>query len=149
MAIVNRDLDASEQRTFIGSVFGGNRGGSLLGGASYFIGAPLPFPCTVQSMRSYATGLSGAPLLNLRASRFTAGGLTSILLSISGMVLNAAGTSGVLGYSGLAAAGSTLLQLQAGDCMAVEFAGANTAAIELMVQVTIAKTQDIVQYNGV
>ena len=108
----------------------------------------VPYPGVIQSMRAAAQGLSGAPIVNLQVLRFAAGG-TSIAASISGIVLAEVGTSGIMGFSGLAAQGSTLLQLQAGDVLQFQTGGANTAARVLLLQVVVKKTQDIVSYHGV
>lgn len=147
MAIVNRDLDASQQKdvfqyvsNFVGST-------TVSTGATGWI-AMVPYPGVIQSMRAAAQGLSGAPIVNLQVLRFAGGG-TSIAASISGIVLAEIGTSGVMGYSGLAATGSTLLQVQAGDLLQFQTGGANTAARVMLLEVVVKKTQDIVSHNGI
>ncbi len=84
-----------------------------------------------------------------QVSRFTSGGATAINLGISNLVLQNAGTSGAQGFSGLAAAGSTLLSLQAGDVLQIVTSVANGNATDLALNFVIKKVQDIVSYNGV
>jgi hypothetical protein len=81
--------------------------------------------------------------------RFVAGaGATTIPVGISNLVLVNAGTSGIQGFSGLAAAGSTLLQLQAGDVLQYTTSVSNGNATSIALNAVIKKTQDIVSYNG-
>ena len=143
MAVVNRSMDASEQKEVI--EFSWNSQFST--GATLLI-APLPYPCTLQSMEGGCLGISGAPQIILRALRMTSGGATSIILGISNMVLANLGISGPLGYSGLAATGSTLLNLQYKDILVAEMAVANTAATQGCLEIVVKKTQDIVACNG-
>ncbi len=86
MAILNRDLDPSEQKElfrYAGST-------QITTGNTQWIGI-IPYPCTVQSARSVAVGLSLVPIVQLQVQRFAPGN-TVINLGISGMVLNAFGT---------------------------------------------------------
>ena len=108
----------------------------------------VPFPCTIQSGSVFSQGVSGAPQIGLFAQRF-AGGITSVAIGISNMVLTAFGTSGVQGLSGLPTAGSTLLNLQAGDVLTVQTSVSNTGANQLVIELVVKKTQDIVSYNNV
>lgn len=147
MALVNRDKDASEQKdvyqyvsNFVGST-------TVSTGATGWI-AMMPYPGVIQSARLGAQGLSGAMQVALQVLRFASGG-TTIAVSISNMVCFASGLSGVQGYSGLAATGSTLLNLQAGDILQFETSVANTAARVLLLEVVVKKSQDIVSYNGI
>jgi hypothetical protein len=144
MAVVNRSLDASEQKEVVEFCWNSQ----VSTGATLLV-APLPYPCTVQSMEGGCLGSSGAPEMKLRALRMTSGGATSIILSISNMILAALGTSGPLGYSGLAAAGSTLLNLNYKDVLVLEMAAANSAATQGCIEIVVKKTQDIVSSNGV
>lgn len=146
MAIVNRDLDVSEQKDVI---YWQNPGATLVGtNATLYIAGPLPYPAVLQSGEIMALGLSGSPQLALFVSRF-AGGLTSINLGISNVVVTAFGTSGALGFSGLAPQGSTLLNLLPGDVLVVQTSGANTYTTNLALQFILKKTQDVVSYNGI
>lgn len=144
MAVLNRTKDASEQKEVV--EFSWNAG--FVTGATQLI-AHVPYPCTVQSMEGGVLGSSLAPEMKLRALRMTSGGATSIALSISNMILAPLGTSGCLGYSGLAAAGSTLLQLQYKDVLVAEMGGSTAAADKGVLSIVIKKTQDIVSMNNV
>lgn len=143
MALVNRDKDASEQKEVMQWV-----GATQINtGFTSWIGV-VPYPCVIQSAQCAALGVSGAMQVAFSAQRFAAGN-TVIGLGISNMILNSFGTSGILGYSGLAATGSTLLQLLAGDVLMITTSVANSAAANLAVQLVLKKTQDIVSYNGI
>lgn len=144
MAIVNRDKDVSEQK----ECMAWKSQAQVSTGATLFM-EPLPYPAVFQSVAVAAIGLSGSPQIDFFALRF-AGGQTSIPLSISNMVVSAFGTSGTIGagYSGLQATGSTLLILQQGDVIGFHTSVANTAAAQLMLNMVIKKTQDIVSCNG-
>lgn len=154
MAIVGRDLDVSERKVaFQWSNQVGGQSLNVLNSAVIATGTTLtmfmvPFPCTVQSGSIYSQGLSGAPQIGVFVNRFAAG-ITSMGIGISNMVLTAFGTSGVQGLSGLAPAGSTLLNLQTGDLLVVQTSVANTAITQLVVELVVKKTQDIVSYNSV
>lgn len=141
MAIVNRDLDASQTK----EVFYFSHA-TLSTGATRWIGL-VPYPCTVQSMRATGVGVSNLQIA-LQAQRF-AGGNTVIALGISNLALANFGTSGAPGYSGLAAAGSTVLNLQAGDILMIETSVANAIATSVILEVVVKKTQDIVSHNGI
>lgn len=143
MAICNRDLDASEQKL----IFRWQSSTQMTTGNTQWIGL-VASPGSVQSARAVAVGLSTAPVLQFYVQRF-AGGNTQILLGISGLVLNEFGTSGALGYSGLAAPGSTLLNLQAGDILGIRMEGSTSAALQVAVNLVMKLTQDIVSVNGV
>lgn len=148
MGVTNRSKDASEQKDIYSWSYNRPDGASNLStGSTVWIGM-LPYPGVIQSMRVAAAGLSGAMALALGVQRFAGGG-TLISVGISNLILNAFGTSGVLGYSGLAATGSTLLNVQAGDILMFTTSVANTAATSLTIQVVVKKVQDIVAYNGV
>jgi len=64
------------------------------------------------------------------------------------LTVPAFGTSGVASAS-LAAGGSTLLNLSAGQVLVVTTSGANTASDDLLVEVVLEKLQDIVSFYGV
>jgi hypothetical protein len=143
MALVNRDKDPSEQKmefNWVGAT-------QINTGYTAWI-AMVPYPCTIQSARAMAVGVSAAMQVAFQAQRF-AGGNTVIALGISNMILQNFGTSGIQGYSGLAASGSTLLNLQAGDVLLFQTSVANSACSNLLLEVVVKKTQDIVAYNGV
>lgn len=144
MAIVNRDRDASEQKDVIHFV----SNAAVATGAT-LNAAILPYPCSLQSVKVAAFGVSNAMQLAFNVQRFTSGGLTLIALGISNLVLVNMGTSGAQGFSGLAAVGSTLLSLQAGDVLHLVSSVANGNATHLVVNMVVKKLQDIVSHNGV
>ena len=169
MGITNRDKDVSEQRDCIywssqGQAYGfgtiGATGGvgSVPVGITIYIAGPMPYAYTVQSANSMAFGTSGAPQLAFGILRPVAGQLaTFVAIGISNMVVcNGAsflgfGSSavGYVGYSGLAAAGSTLLLGQRGDILVATTIGANTASTLLTLNLVVVKTQDVLQMDGV
>lgn len=154
MAIVGRDLDISERKVAFtwSNQFGGQSlttdGGVVIATGTTLFMFMVPFPCTIQSGSVYAQGISGAPQIALFNQRWAAGA-TTFALGISNMVLSAFGTSGVQGLSGLPAAGSTLLNLQSGDMIVIQTAVSNTAIKNMVFQLVVKKTQDIVAYQGV
>ncbi len=143
MAIVNRDKHASEQKEVIQS-----RETSVATGVVRHMFL-APYPCTLEGVRVAALGVSNAMQVAFEKYYFVAGaGATTQPIGISNLVLVNAGTSGIQGFSGLAAAGSTLLKLQAGDVLQYTTSVANGNATNLTVEAVIKKTQDIVSYNG-
>lgn len=143
MAIVNRDLDASEQRVVLNPMVG------AIATAVTKQLAVLAFPCTLQSVRTSALGVSNAMQVAFQVNRFIAGaGATAIGLGISNLILVNQGTSGVQGYSGLAATGSTLLNLAAGDVLQIVTSVTNGNSTDLAFNIVLKKVQDIVSMNG-
>ena len=144
MAIVNRDLSASQQKEVVNAALG-----AVATGATREI-AVLASPCTLEGVKCQALGVSNAMQVAFQVYRFVVGaGATTINLGISNLVLVNAGTSGLQGFSGLAAAGSTLLSLQAADVLQVTTSVTNGNATSLNLNLVIKKTQDIVSHNGV
>lgn len=143
MALINRDKDPSEQKEVIRMTWPSQ----VSTGASLLVGE-IPCAGTIQSVRAIGMGVSGALQVLLRVARMAAG-YTTIPVGISNLIVSNLGTSGPLGYSGLAATGSTLLQVLADDSLVVELVGANTAATQLTIDVVVKRTQDIVALNGV
>lgn len=146
MAICNRDKDVSEQKDalYFRSI------AEHVTGASVLCAGPLPYPCTLQSVRVAMFGASTATAVQIQfqAVRF-AGGLTTINLGISNMLPGLVSLSGLIGFSGLAAVGSSLLSLQAGDILSFTVAGTNASITNILIDWAVKKTQDIVSYNGV
>ncbi len=147
MAIGNRELDVSQQKDVYNWVSAAHGGTTVNTGATAWIGM-VPYPGVIQSLRAVATGNSGLPSVALQIFRAGAGG-TTIACSISTLIMYEAGASVMVGYSGLAATGSTLLQVQAGDVLQFQTGVANTACGKLVLEVVVKKTQDIVSYNGI
>lgn len=144
MAIVNRDVDVSQQKDVVQA-----KCGAVATGVTLLV-AVAPYPCTVQSIRTAALGVSNAMQLQFLVQRFIVGsGSTIFTCGISNLILSSIGTSGTLGYSGLAAAGSTLLNLGAGDALMALSSVANGNATDLLLEVVLKKTQDVVSHNGV
>lgn len=144
MAVINRDLDASQQKEVIDL----NLGAVATGVTKYLYVAP--FPGTLQSARFAAQGVSNAMQVAFSKVVFIAGaGSTAIGMGISNMVLQNTSVSGVIGYSGLAAQGSTLLNFNQGDVIQAVTSVASGNATDLVLQLVIKKTQDYVQHNGV
>lgn len=147
MAIVNRDLDVSQQKQVLnGSV-------STTVGASAGLAFPaitIATPGFVKTIELTATGVSGAATIALDVQRFVVGsGLTTIPYLSTTMAIASFGTSGIK-IATLAAAGSTLLNLQMGDVITVNqlFSGGNVAIGKLEVNAVVQAAQDIVAYFG-
>jgi hypothetical protein len=142
MAICNRDLDPSEQKHVLAANYGAVATTLVLP-----VGV-VPYPSTIVSARVAATGISGAPTGALKINRFIVGsGSTVYLGGFTTLTLQAVGTSGVQSVV-IAAAGSTALNLLAGDEITYTSAGANAAVSGLAVSVVIQATQDIRSYYG-
>lgn len=143
MAIVNRTLDASEQRKSFTANFAATATGLTL---------PIlevPFNSTLDAVQLAAFGLSGAPTYALRVQRFIVGtGLTVIAGGATTATPPEFGTSGILTMS-LATSGSTLLNLLAGDVLTITTGAADTAVKSLSVGICIKAVQDIKTTNGV
>jgi hypothetical protein len=138
MAIVNRDLDSSLQR----EVFGENLGSMATGVTRFFFIAP--YPCVVEQVRYAAAGVSNA--MQLAFEKITGAGSSGVPMGISNIVLQNRSVSGIVGFSGLAAVGSTLLNLSVGDVVQLVSSVSNGNATDLDVQMVVKKTQDIVSF---
>ncbi len=154
MGIVNRTLDASEQRrNFSASLVGAGASGPLGTGCTSIV-CIVPWPSTLVEGQMAAIGVSNAPTCELAVNRFIAGtGFTTWIVGKgTSNVVAAFGTSGpgsfgtsLFGSSGmvLVASGSSLLNLQANDVISLTFAGTNAAASSLSVGVVLQPIQDI------
>ena len=171
MALRNADKDVSEQRDVYtwssqGQVYGlGATFATLTGpvssvptGQTLFLAGPMPYPYVLQSVNALCVGSSGAPQMVISILRpIPSAAMTAIIVSISNMVICqgasflgfGASAVGYLGYSGLAATGSTLLLGQRGDLIVASTAVANTASLQLMVNIVVQKVQDVVKMDGV
>lgn len=141
MAIVNRDLDATQQvETLVGQV------SSTSTGVTYCM-ATIPYPAQLIAASQCAVGLSGAPNHSLWIQRFVAGsGVTSIVVGAS-MVSVVFGTSGGQSFSIIGTGASNLLQT--GDLILLSTAAANTAAAHVSVTLVVQALQDIKSCFGV
>lgn len=143
MAICNRDLDSSQQEIVLEQ--------SLVAVAN---GVTLPV-CAIptQSLllgaRVAGFGISGAPTGALTIKRFIVGaGTTSYLGGFTTLTVQSVGTSGIQSVV-IAAAGSTALNLQAGDVIMYTSGGGSGAALEsVSVSVIIKAVQEIRQNFG-
>lgn len=144
MAIVNRTLDPSEQK----KVYSASAGAVATGVTG--IVAYVPGPAILNAGSIAAFGLSGAPNYSLIVNRFVVGaGATAITVGTgTSNVPSAYGTSGSFQMV-LAAAGSTLLQLQANDVIMYLSGVASSAVTGLNVSVVLQPIQDIKLQFGV
>ena len=146
MAIVNRDLDPSEQIHTLDS------SAVLAVAASAGVDYPIaivPYPSTLKAVSVAAFGLSGSPFVQLAISRNAAAGATIIVTGVAAsLAIQSAGTSGPQAMV-LATAGSTLLALQSGDVLMLRqlFSGGNVASI-VAVTAVVQATQDIKKSLG-
>lgn len=143
MAINNRSLDVSEQKQNINI----NVGAVATAGATYNI-YTAPFPLTLTDIRVAAQGLSGSPAWSIQKGVFYPGAGLTLNAIIGSYTVVAYGTSGLQRCS-LLAAGSTLLNMAAGDELFLVPSGANSAVADAVVSVVIQATQDIKSYFGV
>lgn len=140
MAIVNRDLDSSQQVVNFNAIVA-----NTTVGGSYAV-AVMPSPGQLVGAGIVSKGLSGAPNLSLWIERFVVGtGYTAIAIGAS-LVAQALGTSG--GQTFNVGAGVTWT-LQAGDVISLASAGANTAATHHTVTLSVKALQDIKTQFGV
>jgi hypothetical protein len=136
MAVVNRDLDPSQQRLNWLNVAGTQ---SVVGVSAILALGIAPCAMQVLAVAVEASGLSGAPTAGIQIQRFVVGsGLTTILVNGSSLLtVQAYSTSGAQAMV-LPASGSTLVQLLRGDQLQMITSTANTAAsyvVEAVVQV--------------
>lgn len=141
MAIVNRSLDESEQRKVIECRL---VAADLTNGVSTPI-CVVPWPSVLDAGEIAAYGLSGSPRFGLSVNRFIVGsGFTGYVIAVgTSNVPSAMGTSGAFAMI-LPAAGSTLLNLQANDVIAVvQDGGSAAAAVSAVVGLSLNPIQDI------
>ncbi len=136
MAIVNRDLDSSEQNYVENVNLAAVATGVTV--AAVLVKAPGQLIAT----RITGTGLSGTPVYNVLISRWTSAGVTTINPGSALTLASAFGVSGgAIGAS--YAINSSLAAVQAGDLLSLVSSGANTAAAQLIGSFVIKATQDI------
>ncbi len=145
MGITNRAKDDSEQKY----IFYGNYGviGTTPTASTEVVIGSIPFPSTIRKVVASASGVSGAPTLDMYIQRFTTTGIT-LAGGATTLVLQNRGTSGIQSFV-LAASGNTLLNLQSGDVVTAVFAGADTAVDALSVAIVVEAVQDIKTSFGV
>lgn len=142
MAIVNRDLDSSEQCYVLQNTLG-----AVATGASTWVGA-VKSTGQILAWQLSGKGLSGAPTYQLAIARWTSAGITNIAMGSALTLAGAFGLSGGLIGATFSASGS-LSAVQAGDVLVVNSGGANTAVTDLVVNVVVKATQDIKTSFGV
>jgi hypothetical protein len=134
MGIINRTLDASEQKQSVT----GQAVQTVVNTLETAI-AVVPRACTIVDAQATCTGISGSPTGILRVTRF--GGASFFVGST--FLIPAVGTSGVIGIS-LPAAGASQLNLQKDDVVSVLFGGGTgAAAVSAIVDLVVQNTQDI------
>ena len=142
MAIVNRDKDISEQK----EVLYFDSGATISAGVSLLVRV-IPYPCQLINL-SFASQAAGTSLQVMPiVLRSTSAGMTAFAMGASYLFLNTFASVGAQGFSSLTQ-GSTLVQLQKGDVLGLDFAGANGVAAKVVANMVIQKLQDIVSYNG-
>jgi hypothetical protein len=135
MGIANRELDITEQKDLVECLITNTTV------STDYVLHKAPRAQLLTDALAVAVGLSGSPTSTLKIQRFVVGaGLTTI--SISGALTHTAiGTSGSQRFS-LPATGSSLLQLNAGDFVVATSGGANTGAVQLMIDLVVQNIQD-------
>ena len=142
MAITNRSLDVTEQKEVIQASYAAVATGATL------LNAVVPYPCTLTDIRVAAIGLSGSPTYTFYVGREYIGAGFSAQAVTGALTAQAVGTSGIQRAS-LLAAGSTLLNLQAGDVVFAVSGAANTAVTGLAIALVAQATQEIKSYFNV
>lgn len=136
MAIINRSLDASQQVYDVSAPLG------ALATTETHVVYVAPYPATIKQVKAALLGLSGAPQHALWLNRVGFSGAVAAAAAIP-----AVGTSGPIGLS-LVAAGSSLLNLQAGDWLTVVTSVANTAVTDATYSLVLQAVQDIKTFYG-
>ena len=135
MAIINRTMDASEQKESIKiTASPWNTGAEVI--------VPIERACTITDAKVIGLGISGTPNVLLKGLRFIAGTGGSSFAIGSTFAVTAFGTSGYLSYS-LPASGSTLLSLQKGDALVATLGGANAAFVAATLDIVVQNIQDV------
>lgn len=139
MAIVNRDLDPSQQvETVVCNLTATITDATL----------PLcvvPYPARLIGAKQVATGLSGAPNHSLWIGRFVPGaGITNINIGSSAVAVVFT-TSGAQSF---AVPSNVTYPLQEGDMLYLGTAAANTACARVSITLVLRALQDIKQEFG-
>jgi len=141
MAIVNRDLGASEQLKVARAAFGAVAVGATTG--TTLTAVAIPFPSTLSGILVSAHGLSGTPTLDFGINRFIAGsGFTTLTAGFTTLTLEEFSTSGIQTVVQVSA-GNSLLNLLANDQFVAVGGGADAAVKSLGISVVYKATQDI------
>lgn len=147
MAIVNRDLGQTEQMRTLASVLSTSVAASA---GSSFHAAQVPYPCTLMGIDVAANSVSGAPVISCDIKRWSGAGVTTIANVGQSLTVTAHGISTAYQSMSMAAAGSTLLNLQAGDVIVINqnFSGGSVAAGNMVVTAVVQAIQDFKQSFG-
>lgn len=137
MAIVNRDLDASEQLQVLQYA-----DAAVIGTGAAIYAALVPSPGQLREFKVAGKGLSGAPTYNVEIHRWLSAGLTIIAPGSAITMAAAFGVSGAA-IGSTYASNSSLAALQAGDVLVIKSGGANTASTGLVAAFVMQATQDI------
>lgn len=145
MAIVNRTLDASEQRKTLQVKL---VAAELVNGFSGII-CIAPYPATLDAGSIALYGISGAPQFQLSVNRTGGAGGSFICAVGTSNIPLAMGTSGAWQVV-LPAAGSTLLNIGAGDTILyAQPGGSGAAAVNAVISLVLKPIQDIKTQHGV
>lgn len=143
MAIVNRDVDVSEQRKTLNVSYG------AVGISIQLLLTEHAVASEIQAVRVAALGVSGSPVLTFGINRFIAGtGGTVVGGGFTTLTLTSVGTSGLQTVA-VGAPGNSLVQLLAGDAIQVITSGANSAVTSMVISVVVKELVDIKnQFNA-
>lgn len=135
MAINNRSLDGSEQRTATTAALG------AVGGAAaeiHYVHV-APRPQLVEQLKVSCLGLTGAATANFQLTRFVVGSGQTIIGGLAGtLTLAAFGTSGLQTVTYLAS-----FLLQGGDCIQMTSGASNVGVAEMTVTTVVKNLEDI------
>lgn len=143
MAIVNRDLDASQQREVYQCMVGQGASSLIATGTTAAI-ALVPFAAQLVAAQCVGFGVSGAPTVTFDITRQNSGGVTTITGIVSALTLSAAGVTPVVQSQGFTiSSGSSLVSLQANDIVHMRTGASNTAMVAATVTLVVKALQDI------
>lgn len=147
MGIVNRSMDASEQRVDFTIPLLNVTGNSLAvmdAGATALVWM-APYPCVIEAARCQAAGISTGAVLGLWKWSHNTKAHTGI-----SMTVYAIGTSNAPAAAGFTTgAGATCQQFSTGDMLSAENLIANSAIKNGVLAITVKKLQDIATHLGV
>lgn len=157
MAIINRDLSTSEQRT----TFEFYSNGAIATGVTGIV-CIVPYPCSVDGLQVASFGVSGTPTVQLIVNRFTPGNGATPTIGLSTFNIGSTyalisfGTSGTgaLGTSvnplnvSLPIIGSTTTQLLANDVIMFQTGGTASAVTGLGIELVIRPVNDHTKFFG-
>jgi hypothetical protein len=135
MPNINRTDDVSQQQEILSIT----NNVLTVNGSTLYCGVVVPRAMTIQSVQLTGFGVSGAPQALLGCLRFASS--TSFVIGTTTLI-PAYGVSGYLPYS--LAGGTTALQLQKGDILALQqLGGTGAATLGVNVDIVVKNLQDI------